>query len=97
MKDVTLVLVALDDGTESVFKAPAYTYFDHGDLVLVDTCRGTEIGKVVCSFTTGKEDDEYTLITHVIKSCGDFRKVLAKLAKRELVYKEETEETDLNE
>lgn len=97
MKRVKLVLVALDNGSERVFKAPAYTYFNHGDMVMVDTCRGTEIGKVVCSFTTGEEDDEYTLVTHVIKSCGDFRKVIAKLDKRELVYEEETEETDINE
>ena len=89
------VLVELEGGSKPyLFRAPAWSYFECGDLVIVDTCNGEQTATVLSSITvSADEKKEIDFIMRATRADTDVKKVLKKVEFKELVY----EEDDANE
>lgn len=73
-----------------LFRAPAGTYLEKGERVIVETSRGEEAATVVgsCYYTT-TTSSEYSLLVIATGATTPLKRVLSRF--KEIVYKEEEE------
>ena len=74
-----------------LFQAPPFSRLNAGELVIVDTVKGEAEAEVVNVLTTDTNRKEYHFIVEMNHATLPLRKVLKKVAYRELRYEEEQE------
>ena len=85
------VLVEHEAGSKPLlFRAPAWSYFECGDLVIVETCKGEQTATVLSSITVSAVDNKVIdFIMRATRADTYVKKVLKKVEFKELVYEEE--------
>lgn len=75
-----------------LFRAPAFSYLQKGELVIVETRNGEQEAEIVNSITLDSESKELAFIMKWLKcSCKshELKRVLKRVAYRDLIYKDE--------
>ena len=87
---VDLVLVEFG-GVRRVYEAPAFTYFDEGDMVLVEGAHDGEVGRVLKTITQERDRDVHEFILAMVGR-EKLARVKVMLRRKELIYEEESDE-----
>lgn len=90
--DLVVVRHKGTDTSPYLFKAPRFSYLKAGDLVEVETCKGTSEGTVLDSCTVDVDSDEYRCFALMAKM-KPFKKVLKVYKAKEIEYEDENAET----
>lgn len=89
--DLVVVRHNGNDTSPYIFMAPKFSRLTEGDLVQVETCKGTTEGTVLASCTVQDDSDEYKCFCLMAKM-KPFKKVLRVYKAKTLVYEEETKD-----
>ena len=86
--DLAICILEENKEKKHVFCAPEYTMTDNMD-VIVDTCKGKKLAKVVAHLSGVDEDDEEVkFIRAIIGIKEPFRRVISKVRYYDLNYEE---------
>ena len=86
------VLVRLANDRNYLFRAPAFSSIDKGDIVICETTRGESMGTVVSSMTLSESDPEK--VDFVMNATGandEVKKVLKVARFKTLEYEEDND------
>ena len=88
--DLVVVRHNGSDTSPYIFMAPKFSRLAEGDMVQVETCKGTTEGTVLASCTVQDDSDEYKCFG-IMAKMKPFKKVLKVYRAHNLVYEEEKE------
>lgn len=89
--DLVIVRHRGTDTSPYIFMAPHFTHLEEGDMVEVETCKGTSEAVVLGSCTVA-EDSEYYKCFSLMAKMKPFKRVLKVYKATNLVYGEETKD-----
>ena len=89
--DLVVVRHRGTDTSPYIFMAPHFTHLVEGDMVEVETCKGTSDGTVLGSCTVDENSEEYKCFALMAKM-KPFKRVLRVFKAKNLVYEEEKED-----
>ena len=77
----------LVDSRKFLFYAPAFSYLQKDDQVLVDTARGEQTAIVINAVTVDSDSEDYLFILDATSATLPLQRVISKVWYRELEYK----------
>lgn len=77
------------DPRQYLFYAPAFSCLQKDDQVVVDTVRGNQTATVINSVTVDVDTEDYRFILDATNATLPLKRVISKVAYRELEYKPE--------
>ena len=76
-----------------LFRAPAWSHLEKGDLVVVETVNGEQMAQVVSCITLGNDEvDKIDFIMNATRADSDVKKVLKKVDYKVFSYWEDDNE-----
>lgn len=91
MVDLVLCERGLHSGQKFLFQAPAFSWLENGDRVLVDTEHGESDAAVVSVCTVNIASEQYDMIMQACGVSEPLKKVISKITYRKLEYEGESE------
>lgn len=92
---IDLVVCKHDNNPKAfIFRAPAWSNLQKGDLVIVETKSGEKEAIVERSYTTNKSSEELDFILVSSGASVPLKKVLKKVTYKNLVYEDEDRENE---